>query len=437
MKAFLATALLLMAPAAFAQTFSATPPLAQSRADVFDWRETPRNQPIPIVRAVFDSNGYLLTDENGQMISVPFSGNLYAMQFGKTNSAMYFVNEGNNIPTLYLPDNGFLENAAVANGRWFPFPQRYFYTRPVYMGLAPSWDAYCGMGWFPGMTVFGGYWGNQPWRSGIVYSPMSCLTISVGNRFWNNWDDYCGFWPGAGIRPIVIRDTRPIFVDQRNRWDGSRDSIRDKDWDRGRPTFRQPSRPGFQAPARFSEERAQGQGSSDRFNFGTSPSASRGGNNTVFGGGTNPGGSREREFGRSGVPTTPSYSVPNMTPNRPSTGGFTPPNSGGSREREFGRPGTSTTPSYSVPNMTPVRPGGTPSNGNGSPFPSRESREMRGGFTPPSGGTSPSFGRGNDSRPTGRTYEPSRESRSSAGSSSTGSSRSSGSSSRSRERGKG
>jgi hypothetical protein len=408
MKAFLATVLLMAAPAAFAQTFQAAPPLAQVRTDVFDWREVPQGQMVPVRQATFDSSGYLLTDENGQLISVPFSGNLYTMQFGKTSGGMYFVNDGNSTPTLYIPENGFLENAAVSGARWYPFPQRYFYTRPVYLGPAPSWDAYYGMGWYPGMTIYGGYWGYQPWRTGIVYSPMSCLTISVGTRICRDWDDFCLFGRNyTTVRPIIIRDTRPIFIEQRERWDRSRSN--DKSWDRDRPTYRESSRPGFQAPARHSEERAQGQGQggSDRFNYGSTPSyggtpsnggratggsrevlQTRPGSTVTSSGNLNPGGSREREFIR---PNT-SPSVPNMTPVRPSGG-------------------------YSVPTMTPVRPGG------GAPsFPSGGSRERE-------LGRSSDAGRSFEPART-RTFEPSRESR---GSDSRGSSSPRSSSSPSRE----
>lgn len=456
MKAFLATVILMAAPAAFAQTYSAAPPLAQSRTDVFDWRETPRGQQIEVVRAVFDSSGYLLTDANGQLISVPFSGNLYALQFGKTSGAMYFVNEGDSTPTLYLPDNAYLENAAIPGARWYPFPQRYFYTRPVYLGPAPSWNDYCNMGWYPGMVVYGGYWGSSPWRSGIVYSPMSCLTISIGTGICRDWDDFCLFGSSyTSVRPIIIRDTRPVYIDQRDYYDRSRGNGNDKNWDRS--TYREPSRPGFQAPARHSEERAQGQGlgGADRFNYGSrsgdlgrseggsrerefrgsTPGTANPGSNSgrpgnfgmnggsiTFGAGGNPGGSREREFIR---PTAPP-SVPNMTPVRPS-GGFSSP-SMGSREREISRPSTS--PGYSVPNMTPVRPGGSSVE---SPSFSRESREGRSsGFGQ---SASPNLGRPSDARPAGRTVEAPRESRESRGSSS-GSSRESGSSSRERERGK-
>lgn len=431
MKAFLATVVLMAAPAAFAQTFQAAPPVAQVRADVFDWREVPQGQTIPISRAVFDSSGYLLYDENGQMISVPFAGNLYALQFGKTSGGMYFVNDGNSVPTLYVPDNGYLENAVVSGARWYPFPQRYFYTRPVYLGPAPSWDAYYDMRWYPGMVVYGGYWGYSPWRTGIVYSPMSCLTISIGTRVCRDWDDFCLFGSRyTSVRPIIIRDTRPIFIDQRDRWDRDRSrGGNDKSWDR--PVYRESSRPGFDAPARHSEERAQGRGQngSDRFNFGTppnSPTRSEGTsrereyrpatpsslpspsrpNNPSFGnngGFLPPSGSRERELGR-----TPAPSVPNMTPVQPS-GGFTPPSSapsfpsGGSREREYGR----TAPSgggqerggYAVPNMTPSRP-----SGNAPAFPSGGSRERE-------YGRGSDLGRGSEPART-RTFEPSRESRS-------------------------
>ena len=427
MKAFLATVLLMAAPAAFAQTYSVAPPLAQAQADIFSWQETPRNQEIPIVRAVFDSSGYLLYDENGQMISVPFVGNLYAMQFGKTSGSMYFVNDGG-VPTLYIPDNGYLENAAVSGARWYPFPQRYYYSRPVYLGPAPSWDAYYNMGWYPGMTVYGGYWGYRPWSVGVIYSPMSCLSISIGSRICRDWDDFCLFGRSYNtVRPIIIRETRPIYIDQRERR-GERFYENGKSFDR--PTYREPSRPGFSAPARHSEERAHGEGGADRFNYGnrnTTPSRSNG-----------DGYSREREQQR---PNSPTYSVPGSRNGAGTTPGYTPPSGGyqgnGSREREFNRPSNSPSGGYSVPNMTPVRPGNNSNSGNGNSYPSRESRggsyENRGGSY--GQGSNPSAGRPSDSRPTGRTYEAPRESRSST-SSSRESQPSRESSSRERERGK-
>lgn len=426
MKAFLATVLLMAAPAAFAQNFVvAAPPVTQARADVFDWREVPQGQMIPISRAVFDSSGYILYDDNGQMISVPFSGNLYAMQFGKTSGGMYFVNDGNSVPTLYVPDNGFLENAVVSGARWYPFPQRYFYSRPVFLGPAPSWDAYYDMRWYPNMVVYGGYWGYTPWRTGIVYSPMSCLTISIGTRICRDWDDFCIFGRNyTTVRPIIIRETRPIYIDQRERWDRDRSrGGNDKSWDR--PVYRESSRPGFDAPARHSEERAQGRGQngSDRFNFGTPPGApgrstetsrertyrvatpsmpSRPTGQPNFGGTSTPSGGREREFNRS----SSGPAVPNMTPVRPS-GGYTPPASSpsGSREREYGRisppSGGQERGGYSVPNMTPVRPGG-----GGTSFPSGGSRERE-------MGRGPEMGRSSEPART-RTFEPSRESRGSS-----------------------
>ena len=50
--------------------------------------------------------------------------------------SMYFVNENGTTPTLYLPSEGYLENGCVSGARWYPFPERYFYTRPVYLGQA-------------------------------------------------------------------------------------------------------------------------------------------------------------------------------------------------------------------------------------------------------------------------------------------------------------
>jgi hypothetical protein len=186
---------------------------------------------------------------------------------------MYFVNDGDS-PTLYLPSNGFLENLAAPGARWYPFPQRYAYTRPVYIGLAPSWNDYCSMGWYPGMTYWGGYWDYQPWRSGYRFAPMSSLNISIGNFSYTRWDDYCDYWRVTPAR-------RVIFLDRPSRYSSStviyRDRDRDRDWNRDRYYSRpEPQKERVVRPGDFDRDRDRF-GSSDRFDRSTDRSGGSGG----------------------------------------------------------------------------------------------------------------------------------------------------------------
>jgi hypothetical protein len=53
-----------------------------SADSVFNWKEVPANQQVPVRRAVFDQGGYQLYDKAGETIVVPFTdNNLYAMKF--------------------------------------------------------------------------------------------------------------------------------------------------------------------------------------------------------------------------------------------------------------------------------------------------------------------------------------------------------------------
>src|SRR5207244_1384423 len=123
----------------------------------------PQGQQIPINAARFDQGGYQLYAATGETIVVPFvNQNMYVMKFGRSaNGQMFFVAEGD-APTLYLPPNGYLENAVAQNARWYPIPADYAYSRPMYVGLAPSWAEYTAMGWYPGMVTYGGMWGYSP-----------------------------------------------------------------------------------------------------------------------------------------------------------------------------------------------------------------------------------------------------------------------------------
>ena len=104
---------------AYSQDASA---VSGAQDSVFNWSEVPQNQQVPITRGVFDKGGYQLYDTQGETIIVPFTNqNLYVMKFGQSDDgSMYFVNE-NGVPVLYVPQDGYLENASASGARWYPF----------------------------------------------------------------------------------------------------------------------------------------------------------------------------------------------------------------------------------------------------------------------------------------------------------------------------
>ena len=158
----------------------------QGGSGVYQWQDVPANQQVPISRAVFDQGGYQIIAQTGETIVVPFANqNLYVMKFGRTGGQPYFVNEGS-APVLYLSPGGFLENASAQGARWYPFSQNYAYTQPVYVGLAPTWSDYVGMGWYPGMQYYGGMWGISP------YNPvwMPGFYINIGGSRYSNYNSY-------------------------------------------------------------------------------------------------------------------------------------------------------------------------------------------------------------------------------------------------------
>ncbi len=167
----------------------------------YNWTEVPVNQQVQISRAVFDQGGYQLYSPQGTIV-VPFANqNLYVMKFGQSgNGGMYFVNNGQ-VPTLFLPPGAGLDNAAQPGARWYPFPQNYAYTQPVYVGLAPSWSAFSGMGWYPGMAYYGGYWGYNPYG----YAPMLGLHFLIGGSPYYGWNSYHSYYMGhPGYAPMRV-----------------------------------------------------------------------------------------------------------------------------------------------------------------------------------------------------------------------------------------
>ena len=161
--------------------------------------EVPQNQQVPIERATFDRGGYQLYDTVGEVILIPFTNdNLYVMKFSQTSSdQMSFVND-RGTPTLYVPSGGYLENASVPGGKWYPFPENFPSNDPVYLGIAPSWDSYLNMGWYPDMSCYGGYYCDTSYPDGGDFEPTLNLCFDIGGtRFfgWNAFHRYCLWHP--------------------------------------------------------------------------------------------------------------------------------------------------------------------------------------------------------------------------------------------------
>lgn len=172
-------------------------------AGVYQWQDVPVGQQVPVTRAVFDQGGYQLYCQTGETIVVPFvNQNMYVMKFGQSaDGSTYFVNDGQ-VPTLYIPRGGSLENTVAQGARWYPFPQNYAYTQPVYMGLAPTWNDYLGMGWYPGMSYYGGYWGYHP---GLAFSPMPGLMINIGGHPYYGWSAYRSYYYANPYSRVYVR----------------------------------------------------------------------------------------------------------------------------------------------------------------------------------------------------------------------------------------
>ncbi|BDI31183.1 hypothetical protein CCAX7_32340 [Capsulimonas corticalis] len=166
-----------------------------SQDSVFNWAEVPQDQQAPIRRAVFDKGGYQLYDKSGETIVVPFTNNnLYVMKFAVSpTNEMFFVNEGT-APVLYVPRNGYLENATVPGARWYPFTEKFHPASPVFVGIAPSWDSYISMGWYDGMNCWGGYWGGRPYYRGGIFIATAGFFIEIGGRPYYGWDHYHDYY---------------------------------------------------------------------------------------------------------------------------------------------------------------------------------------------------------------------------------------------------
>lgn len=201
------SALCLLLPAtAFCDPPTAMAPPVAAQSDqvgaadsdsVFQWTEVPENQQVPLTRAVFDQNGYQLYDTVGETIQVPFANNnLYVMKFALSPTGdMYFVNTGD-YPVLYVPQNGYLENASVPGARWYPFSDTFHPAQPVFLGVAPSWSAFIGMGWYPNMVFYGGYYSHSAFVAGGVFLPTVGLSIVIGGTPYHSWAGYHNYYIG-------------------------------------------------------------------------------------------------------------------------------------------------------------------------------------------------------------------------------------------------
>ncbi|MDR3708922.1 MAG: hypothetical protein P4L33_11530 [Capsulimonadaceae bacterium] len=138
--------------------FSAAAWADPSDSNVFNYRDIPSGEQVTIVHPTFDQGGYQLPDTSGETIIVPFaSDNLYVMKFARaTGPDFYFVND-NGTPILYVPRRGYLENAAVPGAFWYPFARHEYPSEPVVRAIAPTWSAFIGIGWYPGMHYYAGF----------------------------------------------------------------------------------------------------------------------------------------------------------------------------------------------------------------------------------------------------------------------------------------
>lgn len=183
---------------------------------VFNWQETPQYQRVPIERAVFDRGGYQLYDSDGEAIIVPFTNdNLYVMKFAvSSDGSTYFVNDGST-PVMYMPDNGYMAYGGDPTGRWYPFTHSWHPSTAVYIGLAPSWNDYVSMGWYPNMSYYGGYYSNQASLSIGMGSPELGLSFQIGGAQYNGWGSYSNYY-GAHRAPYAVTVVNQNYY----RWGG-------------------------------------------------------------------------------------------------------------------------------------------------------------------------------------------------------------------------
>lgn len=174
------------------------PPVAtnpSTSADPFDWHNVPMNERVNIVNATFDQGGYQLYDDVNEVILVPFTDqNLYVMKFARTYSSQMSFENVNGVPTLFIPRGGSLQNATLSSARWYPFSDDFQPTTPVYIGIAPSWNDYVAMGWYPGMAVYTGYWRYDAWSDGCTLTSPANYVVIINESRFVGWGPFHRSW---------------------------------------------------------------------------------------------------------------------------------------------------------------------------------------------------------------------------------------------------
>jgi hypothetical protein len=179
---------------------------------VCNWTLVPTGQQVVIDTAIIDQGGYQLADSDGDTIVVPFDNqNLYVMQFAvSTNGSMYFVNSGST-PTLYLPTDGYLNNASVTGTRWYPFTTSFQPTDPAYAGIAPSWHDFILMGWYSGMSFYGGFTCQTSFSDGGTFTAITGTYAEINGQQYTGWPSYRDYCDSNRAYNYVTYYSRGIY----------------------------------------------------------------------------------------------------------------------------------------------------------------------------------------------------------------------------------
>lgn len=184
-------------------------PVNASQSSVFNWAEIPQDQRVPVTRVAFDQGGYQIYDTVGETIVVPFANNnLYVMKFAVSPDNTMFFENTDGAPVLYVPQNGYLENATVPGAKWYPFSEKFHPAEPVFLGIAPSYPVFVNLGWYPHTTLYGGYYGRTSFVEGGVFLP------SIGLSFFIGGHPYYGY---SGYRDYIYNHPAPYRVGYFNR----------------------------------------------------------------------------------------------------------------------------------------------------------------------------------------------------------------------------
>jgi hypothetical protein len=167
--------------------------------------EVPKGKQIPVAGVKFDQGGYMVREEAGQTVDVPFANNnLDVMRFGRsTTGQAYLVNEDAG-PVLYVPNHYFVTSNVAESVRWQPLPDSYLEASPIYVSIAPSWDAFIDLDFYPNMVWYGGVWGR---RAGYLEA-MPHRAIAFGDRSfgYDEYRTYAGEHHGARLARDPMHD---------------------------------------------------------------------------------------------------------------------------------------------------------------------------------------------------------------------------------------